>query len=215
MHLSRLGRGVVLWATAEFGFVELARRLRTGSSIMPQKKNPDVAELVRGKTGRVFGDLVALLTVMKGLPLAYNRDLQEDKEAFFDAADTVRAVPRHPGRRSCARCEFRPERLRAVAGESYSTATDLADYLVRKGVPFRNAHELVGKAVALALGRGVALPDVPLEALRGLSPLFEADFRDAVTVDASLAARNVYGGTGPKAVEQELAEARALLEEAV
>jgi argininosuccinate lyase len=150
---------------------------------------------------------------MKGLPLAYHSDMQEDKEAFFDAADTVRACLGilAPFVRAL---RFRVERLRALAGESYSTATDLADYLVRKGVPFRTAHELVGKAVALAVGRGVALPELPLEALRGLSPLFDADFRDAVTVEASLAARNVYGGTGPKAVEQELAEARALLEEA-
>jgi argininosuccinate lyase len=213
MHTSRLAGEVVLWATAEFGFVELPDAYATGSSIMPQKKNPDIAELVRGKTGRVYGDLVRLLTVMKGLPLAYHSDMQEDKEAFFDAADTVRACLGilAPFVRAL---RFRPERLRALAGESFSTATDLADYLVRKGVPFRTAHELVGKAVALALGRGVALPDLPLEALRGLSPLFEADFRDAVTVEASLAARNVYGGTGPKAVEQELAEARALLEEA-
>jgi argininosuccinate lyase len=213
MHTSRLAGEVVLWATAEFSFVELPDAYATGSSIMPQKKNPDIAELVRGKTGRVYGDLVRLLTVMKGLPLAYHSDMQEDKEAFFDAADTVRACLGilAPFVRAL---RFRPERLRALAGESFSTATDLADYLVRKGVPFRTAHELVGKAVALALGRGVALPDLPLEALRGLSPLFEADFRDAVTVEASLAARNVYGGTGPKAVEQELAGARALLEEA-
>jgi argininosuccinate lyase len=213
MHTSRLSEEVVLWATAEFGFVELPDAYATGSSIMPQKKNPDIAELVRGKTGRVYGDLVRLLTVMKGLPLAYHSDMQEDKEAFFDAADTVRACLGilAPFVRAL---RFRVERLRALAGESYSTATDLADYLVRKGVPFRTAHELVGKAVALAVGRGVALPELPLEALRGLSPLFDADFRDAVTVEASLAARNVYGGTGPKAVEQELAEARALLEEA-
>jgi len=211
MHLSRLSEELVLWASAEFGFVELPDAYATGSSIMPQKKNPDIAELVRGKTGRVYGNLVRLLTVMKGLPLAYHSDMQEDKEAFFDAADTVRAclgilAPLLHALR------FRTERLRALAGESYSTATDLADYLVRKGMPFRLAHEVVGKAVALALGRGVGLHELPLEALRALSPLFEPDFRDAVSVEASLAARNVYGGTGPKAVAQELAEARALLE---
>ena len=213
MHLSRLSEELVLWASAEFGFVELPDAYATGSSIMPQKKNPDIAELVRGKTGRVYGNLVRLLTVMKGLPLAYHSDMQEDKEAFFDAADTVRAclgilAPLLHALR------FRTERLRALAGESYSTATDLADYLCRKGMPFRLAHEVVGKAVALAVGRGVGLHELPLEELRGLSPLFEPDFRDAVSVEASLAARQVYGGTGPKAVAQELAEARALLEAA-
>jgi argininosuccinate lyase len=210
-HLSRLAEELVLWASAEFGFVELPDAYATGSSIMPQKKNPDVAELIRGKTGRVYGDLVCLLTVMKGLPLAYHSDMQEDKEAFFDAADTVRACLGilAPFLRAL---RFRVDRLRAVAGESFSTATDLADYLVRKGLPFRAAHEVVGKAVALALGQGRGLADLPLSELRGLSPLFDADFRDAITLDASLAARAVYGGTAPKAVEQELGEARALLE---
>jgi argininosuccinate lyase len=211
MHLSRLCEEIVLWASAEFGFVELPDAYSTGSSIMPQKKNPDIAELIRGKTGRVYGNLVRLLTVMKGLPLAYHSDMQEDKEAFFDAADTVRACLGilAPVLRAL---RFRPERLRTLAGESYSTATDLADYLVRKGLPFRSAHAVVGQAVALALGRGVRLHELPLEELRALSPLFEPDFREAVSVEASLAARNVYGGTGPKAVLQELAEARALLE---
>ena len=211
MHLSRLGEELVLWASAEFGFVELPDAYATGSSIMPQKKNPDIAELVRGKTGRVYGDLVRLLTVMKGLPLAYHSDMQEDKEAFFDAADTVRACLgiMAPLLRAL---RFRPERLRALAGESFSTATDLADYLTRKGLPFRLAHEVVGRAVALAVARGVRLTDLPLEELRALSPLVEPDFRDAVTVEASLAARASYGGTAPKAVEQELAEARALVD---
>ncbi len=211
MHLSRLGEELVLWASAEFGFVELPDAFATGSSIMPQKKNPDIAELVRGKTGRVYGDLVRLLTVMKGLPLAYHSDMQEDKEAFFDAADTVRGclgilAPFLRG------LHFRVDRLRALAGEGYTTATDLADYLARKGVPFRLAHEVVGKAVALAVARGVGLHELPLEELRVLSPFFDADFREAVSVDASLAARQVYGGTAPKAVQQELLEARALLE---
>jgi argininosuccinate lyase len=211
MHLSRLTEELVLWASAEFGFVELPDAYATGSSIMPQKKNPDIAELVRGKTGRVYGDLVRLLTVMKGLPLAYHSDMQEDKEAFFDAADTVRGCLGilAPLLRAL---RFRVERLRTLAGESYSTATDLADYLCRKGMPFRLAHEVVGKAVALALGRSVGLHELSVDELRALSPLFEADFRDAVSVEASLAARQVYGGTGPKAVAQELAEARALLE---
>jgi argininosuccinate lyase len=211
MHLSRLGEELVLWASAEFGFVELPDAYATGSSIMPQKKNPDIAELVRGKTGRVYGDLVRLLTVMKGLPLAYHSDMQEDKEAFFDAADTVRACLGilAPFLRAL---RFRTDRLRALAGEGYSTATDLAGYLVQKGLPFREAHTVVGKAVALAVGRRVPLDALPLEDLRALSPLFGPDFRDAVSVEASIAARHVYGGTAPAAVAQALAEARALLE---
>ena len=211
MHLSRFGEEVVLWASAEFGFVELPDAYATGSSIMPQKKNPDIAELVRGKTGRVYGDLMRLLTVMKGLPLAYHSDMQEDKEAFFDAADTVRACLSilAPFIRAL---RFRTDRLRALAGESYSTATDLAGYLVAKGLPFREAHEVVGKAVALALTRGVGLAEVPLDELARLSPLFGPDFRQAISVEASLAARHVYGGTAPMAVEQALGEARALVE---
>jgi argininosuccinate lyase len=210
MHLSRFGEEVVLWASAEFGFVDLPDAYATGSSIMPQKKNPDVAELVRGKTGRVYGALVRLLTVMKGLPLAYHSDMQEDKEGFFDAADTLRGclavlAP------FVGALGFRPGRLRALAGEGYATATDLAGYLAQRGLPFREAHEVVGKAVALALTRGVPLRDLPLEELRALSPVFGPDFREAVTVEASLAARHVYGGTAPEAVQRALAEARALL----
>jgi argininosuccinate lyase len=210
MHLSRLAEELVLWASAEFGFVELADAYATGSSIMPQKKNPDIAELIRGKTGRVYGDLVRLLTVMKGLPLAYHSDMQEDKEAFFDAADTVRAclgilAP------YLASLTFRTERLRALAGASYSTATDLADYLVQRGLPFRQAHEVVGKAVRLALDHGVELSQLGFEELRALSPLFGPDFARAVTVEASLAARHTYGGTAPESVSRALAEARAVL----
>ncbi|HEY7602047.1 MAG TPA: argininosuccinate lyase [Methylomirabilota bacterium] len=210
-HLSRLAEELVLWATAEFGFVELPDAYATGSSIMPQKKNPDVAELVRGKTGRVYGDLVRLLTVMKGLPLAYHSDMQEDKEAFFDAADTLRGTLGilAPFLRAL---RFRTERLRALAGESFSTATDLAGYLVQRGLPFREAHEVVGRAVRLALDRGVRLEALPLDALRALSPLFGPDFREAASVEASLAARSVYGGTAPEAVARSLVEARALLE---
>src|SRR5204863_446354 len=165
MHLSRLAADLTLWATAEFGFVEFADAFATGSSIMPQKKNPDVAELIRGKSGRLYGNLVAVLTTMKGLPLAYNSDMQEDKEPFFDSVDTLHAVlgvlPPLLGSLT-----FRTDRMRAAAGEHYATATDLADYLVRKGLPFRQAHEVVGKAVRHALERGVGLEALPLEALR-------------------------------------------------
>jgi argininosuccinate lyase len=210
MHLSRLAADLTLWATAEFGFVEFADAFATGSSIMPQKKNPDVAELIRGKSGRLYGNLVAVLTTMKGLPLAYNSDMQEDKEPFFDSVDTLEAIlgvlpP------LLASLVFRTERMRAAAGEHYATATDLADYLVRKGLPFRQAHEIVGRVVRHALERGVALDAVPLDTLRSFSTLIEADVREALTVEASLRARAVTGGTAPAAVARALAEARALL----
>jgi len=212
VHLSRLAEELVLWASAEFGFVELPDAYATGSSIMPQKKNPDIPELIRGKTGRIVGDLVRLLTVMKGLPLAYHSDMQEDKEGFFDAADTVRGCLGilAPFLRAL---RFRPERLSALAGESFSTATDLANYLVTRGLTFREAHDVVGQAVRLAIETGCRLEDLPLPALRRLSPLFGPDFRQAVSVEASLAARSVYGGTAPEAVARALAEARALLEQ--
>ncbi|MBI2460024.1 MAG: argininosuccinate lyase [Candidatus Rokubacteria bacterium] len=211
MHLSRLGEELVLWASQEFGFVELPDAFATGSSLMPQKKNPDVAELIRAKAGRVYGDLVALLTVMKGLPLAYQRDMQEDKEAFFDAADTVKASlgVLAPFLRALV---FRTDRLRAAAGEGYTTATDLADYLVRRGTPFRQAHELTGRIVRYAIEQGRPLAGLTLEELRRFSPLVGPDVHQALTVEASLAAREVYGGTGPEAVRRALAEARALLE---
>jgi argininosuccinate lyase len=210
VHLSRLAADLTLWATAEFGFVEFADRFATGSSIMPQKKNPDVAELIRGKSGRLAGNLVALLTTLKGLPLAYNSDLQEDKEPFFDSVDTLEAIlgvlpP------LLASLTFRTDRMRQAAGEHFATATDLADYLVRKGLPFREAHEIVGRVVLHASGRGAALEDLALEELRRFSPLIDADVKDALGVEASLRARAVTGGTAPAAVAQALERARALV----
>jgi len=211
MHLSRLAADLALWATAEFGFVEISDAFATGSSIMPQKKNPDVAELIRGKSGRLYGNLMTVLTVMKGLPLAYNSDMQEDKEAFFDSVDTLAAIggvlpP------MLASLSFRTERMRTAAGENFATATDLADYLVRKGLPFRDGHEIVGKVVRYALERGVTLEQLDLEELRRFSDLFAADVHQALTVEASLRARSVVGGTAPEAVRQALAQARALVE---
>ena len=211
MHLSRLAADLALWATAEFGFVEFSDAFATGSSIMPQKKNPDVAELIRGKSGRLYGNLMAVLTVMKGLPLAYNSDMQEDKEAFFDSVDTLAAIggvlpP------MLASLSFRAERMRTAAGENFATATDLADYLVRKGLPFRDGHEIVGKVVRYALERGATLEQLDLEELRRFSDLFGADVHQALTVEASLRARSVVGGTAPEAVRQALAQARALVE---
>ena len=210
VHFSRLAADLTLWATAEFGFVEFADAWATGSSIMPQKKNPDVAELIRGKSGRLHGNLVAVLTTMKGLPLAYNSDMQEDKEPLFDSVDTLAAIlavlpP------MLASLTFRADRMRAAAGENFATATDLADYLVRKGLPFRQAHEVVGRVVRHAVGRGVGLEALSLDELRGFSELMAADVHQALTVDASLRARSVTGGTAPAAVRRALAQARELV----
>jgi argininosuccinate lyase len=210
MHLSRLAADLTLWATAEFGFVEFADAFATGSSIMPQKKNPDVAELIRGKSGRLTGNLVALLTTMKGLPLAYNSDMQEDKEPFFDSVDTLEAtLSVLPS--LLASLTFHTERMRQAAGEHFATATDLADYLVRKGLPFREAHEVVGRIVLHATRSGTTLERLPLDELRRFSPLIAADVTEALTVEASLRARAVIGGTAPTAVARALAAARALV----
>jgi len=213
MHLSRLAADLTLWATAEFGFVEFSDAFATGSSIMPQKKNPDVAELIRGKSGRLYGNLVAVLTTMKGLPLAYNADMQEDKEPFFDSVDTLEAIlgvlPPLLGSLT-----FRTDRMRRAAGEHFSTATDLADYLVRKGLPFRQAHEVVGRVVRHALDEGKALEDLTLAELRHFSPRIDGDVKDAITVEASLRARAATGGTAPAAVRRSLALARTLIAQA-
>ena len=210
MHLSRLAADLALWATSEFAFVEFSDAFATGSSIMPQKKNPDVAELIRGKAGRLYGNLMSLLTVMKGLPLTYNSDMQEDKEALFDTVDTLEAVLRvaPPMLRSLT---FRVERMREAAGTNYSTATDLADYLVRKGLPFREAHEIVGRVVRHGIANKRELGEMSLEELRGFSPLIGADVHAALSVEASLAARAVTGGTAPEAVARAVAAARRLV----
>ncbi len=199
MHLSRLAEELVLWSTGEFGFISLPDRCCTGSSIMPQKKNPDVPELVRGKTGRVYGDLMALLTVMKGLPLAYNKDMQEDKEPVFDAADTVRG---------CLRAmtdivfgmEPDAQKMAAAAGGSYSTATDLADWLARHGVPFRSAHEIVGKLVRKLSESGRGMDEVTLAELKEFYPGADESALSALKVENSVAARNHTGGTAREAV---------------
>jgi argininosuccinate lyase len=210
MHLSRLAADLTLWATAEFGFVEFADAFATGSSIMPQKKNPDVAELIRGKSGRLYGNLVAVLTTMKGLPLAYNSDMQEDKEPFFDSVDTLQAVltvlPPLLGSLT-----FRVERMRSAAGENFATATDLADYLVRQGLPFRDAHEAVGRVVRHALDAGKTLEALSLDELRRFSDRFGADVTAALSVEASLRARATIGGTAPEAVHRALSLARTFL----
>ncbi len=210
MHLSRFSEELVLWTSAQFGFVELPDRFCTGSSIMPQKKNPDVPELVRGKSGRVFGHLMSLLTLMKAQPLAYNKDNQEDKEPLFDTIDTLRGSLR-------AFADMVPhiranrERMREAARQGFSTATDLADYLVRKGIPFRDAHEIVGQAVALGVETGRDLAEMSLEELRRFSERIEEDVFEVLTLEGSVAARDHIGGTAPAQVRRAIAEARARL----
>jgi argininosuccinate lyase len=208
MHLSRMAEELILWSSAQFGFIDLPDRFFTGSSIMPQKKNPDVPELVRGKSGRVFGHLIALLTLMKGQPLAYNKDNQEDKEPLFDTVDTLLGSLRAFAD-MVPYLRFRREMARESASRGYATATDLADYLVGKGIPFRDAHEVVGSAVRYAIGEGCDLSGLSLEQLQQFSPVIGEDIFDLITLDGSVAARNHFGGTAPAQV---LAAARVARE---
>ena len=210
MHLSRLSEEIILWMNPRFGFVALADRFCTGSSIMPQKKNPDVPELVRGKTGRVNGHLVALLTLMKSQPLAYNKDNQEDKEPLFDTVDTVIATLRIYADLLTG-IEVNKEAMRSAAKQGFATATDLADYLVKKGLPFREAHEAVARAVRLASEKGVDLTELSLEELQNFSTLIGTDALGQLSLDGALAARNHTGGTAPAQVKQAIALARKKL----
>ena len=210
MHLSRMSEELVLWVSAPFSFVELGDAYCTGSSIMPQKKNPDVPELVRGKSARVIGHLCALLVLMKGQPLAYNRDNQEDKEPLFDTVDTVTDCLRvFAGMLGTLEC--RRERMREAARLGYMTATDLADYLVRRAVPFRDAHEAVGRAVRSAVETGRDLSEMSLDELREFSPVIESDVFEVLTLEGSVAARNHPGGTAPAQVRAAIARARERL----
>mgnify|MGYP000986527591 CR=1 FL=1 len=206
MHLSRFAEELILWSSEEFSFVDMDDAFSTGSSIMPQKKNPDLAELVRGKTGRVYGDLITLLTLMKGLPLAYNKDMQEDKEALFDAVDTVKKclVVFAPMLRTA---RFRPEKMAAAARSGFTNATDLADYLVRKGLPFRDAHAVVGRAVLYCLANNLSLEDVDIEKYREFSPLIADDIYKYIAVEECVARRTVAGGPAPETVIRALREA--------
>jgi argininosuccinate lyase len=199
VHISRLSEELVIWMSPRVGFVELPDRFCTGSSIMPQKKNPDVPELARGKTGRVVGHLMALLTLMKGQPLAYNKDNQEDKEPLFDTADTVLQTLRIFAD-LVSGIEARVDRMRLAAAEGFSTATDLADYLVKKGMPFRDAHEAVAKAVRTASDRGVDLSDLTTDELRVFSPLIGEDAAAVLTLEGSINSRDHFGGTAPAQV---------------
>src|SRR6185312_4696578 len=208
VHLSRFAEELVLWSSQRFGFVTLADRFCTGSSIMPQKKNPDVPELVRGKSARVIGHLTALLVLMKAQPLAYNKDNQEDKEPLFDTVDTLADVLAIMTELVATGLTPNAERMREAAREGHATATDLADYLVRKGVAFRDAHEMVARAVREAESRGCDLAALPLDALHRFSPLIEADVFDVLTLEGSVASRDHVGGTAPSRVRAAIAAAR-------
>lgn len=203
MHLSRFAEELVLWSTEEFRFIEISDAFTTGSSIMPQKKNPDVAELVRGKTGRVYGNLISLLTLMKGLPLSYNRDMQEDKLPLFDTVDTLKGClevmnAMLPG------IKFNRQRMASTAGEGYSTATDIAEYLVRKGVPFREAHEITGKIVLYCINKKTVLAGLEMKELKTFSPVISEDIFPALDPAASVRARSSYGGTSPSEVLKQI-----------
>jgi argininosuccinate lyase len=209
MHLSRFAEEIVIWTTPQFGFVRLSDAFSTGSSIMPQKKNPDAAELVRAKTGRINGSLVALLTIMKGLPLAYSKDMQEDKEQVFDAAENLElAIAAMTG--MVADMTVNEAKMKQAAGSGYSTATDLADWLVRTvGLPFREAHHVTGRVVALAESKACDLSDLPLEELQAIHPGITAAVYEVVTVEASVASRKSFGGTAPDEVRRQIAWWRA------
>ncbi len=212
MHLSRLCEEIVLFSTNEFGVLKLSDAYSTGSSIMPQKKNPDMAELIRGKTGRVYGGLTALLTVMKGLPLAYNKDMQEDKECTFDAADTLNACLRvMEGMLKTA--VWDKERLQKSAGLGFTNATDAADYLVKKGLPFRDAHEVIGKLVLHCEQTGKAIGDLTIAELKEFAPDAEEDFFTAVSLKTCVDARNIPGGPSPEMVRQHIRAAKRLMGE--
>ena len=210
MHISRLSEEIILWMNQNFGYIDLADRYCTGSSIMPQKRNPDVAELARGKTARVYGHLNALLVLMKGQPLTYNKDNQEDKEPLFDTVDTVRDTLRIMAE-MVAGIRVKPEAMERAALRGYATATDLADYLVKKGLPFRDAHEVVAHAVKTALQRGVDLADLSLAELQAFDARIQSDVHGVLSLQGSLNARQVLGGTAPQQVQAQIERHRKRL----
>ena len=213
MHLPRFSEEIILWCSSEFGYMELDDAFATGSSIMPQKKNPDIAELVRGKTGRVYGSLTTLLTVMKGIPLAYNKDMQEDKEAIFDALDnTLLCLEIFAEMLSTA--SFNKDKMRAGAGFGFINATDCADYLVKKGLPFRSAYKIVGELVAVCIEKGYSFETLPLDEYKAVSDVFENDVYKAVDLDVCVNGRNVPGGPAKEAVEKQIANLEKFIKEA-
>lgn len=211
MHLSRLSEELILWSSQEFGFITLPDSHTTGSSIMPQKKNPDVAELIRGKTGRVYGSLIGLFTVMKGLPLTYNKDMQEDKEGVIDTVETL-SICLALTNSMLPKMKLNIKRMHNAAGRAYSNATDLADYLAKRGLPFREAHEVVGQLVALGIKQGKDLQKLSLSEMQGVSSLIEEDVFEVLELEAVVNARTSYGGTGTEQVKQQIEYARTMLE---
>jgi argininosuccinate lyase len=210
MHLSRFAEELILWSTEEFKFIELPDAFTTGSSIMPQKKNPDVAELVRGKTGRIYGNLLSLLTVMKGLPLSYNRDLQEDKQPVFDTVDTIKSClivlnEMFPG------VLFHTVKMRDTAGDAYSTATDLAEYLVKKGVPFRKSHEITGKIVLYSIEEEKRLEGLTLQELNNFSPMISKDIYSCLKAEESVRNKQSLGGTSLDEVKKQIRRLRKIV----
>jgi argininosuccinate lyase len=213
MHLSRLSEELVLWSSGEFNFIEIDDTYTTGSSIMPQKKNPDIAELARGKTGRVYGNLMGLLTTMKGLPLAYNRDMQEDKEGFFDTVDTLMSTLEvFTGMLKSIR--IKTGNMESAAKQGYLLATDVADYLVKKGVSFRTAHEATAKLVTYAIQKDKSLKDLTLKEYQKFSPVFDKDVYE-ITLESSVTARDIMGGTGYKQVAKQITAAKRKLKESM
>ncbi|MBS6930678.1 MAG: argininosuccinate lyase [Lachnospiraceae bacterium oral taxon 082] len=211
MHLSRLSEEIIIWNTDEYRFVEMDDTYSTGSSIMPQKKNPDIAELIRGKSGRVYGSLISLLTTMKGLPLAYNKDMQEDKEMSFDAIDTVKSLIKLMSG-MLSSMKFNHERMAKSARGGFTNATDAADYLVKKNVPFRDAHEIVGRLVLYGIENNKALDDFTLEEFKNISDVFDNDIYDAISLNTCVEKRNTKGAPGLKAINDEIEASRKLLE---
>lgn len=211
MHLSRLSEEIIIWNTDEYRFVEMDDTYSTGSSIMPQKKNPDIAELIRGKSGRVYGSLISLLTTMKGLPLAYNKDMQEDKEMSFDAIDTVKSLIKLMSG-MLSSMKFNNERMAKSARGGFTNATDAADYLVKKNVPFRDAHEIVGRLVLYGIENNKALDDFSLEEFKNISEVFDNDIYDAISLKTCVEKRNTKGAPGLKAINDEIEASRKLLE---
>lgn len=212
MHLSRFCEEIIIWNTNEYQFIDIDDSYSTGSSIMPQKKNPDIAELVRGKTGRVYGSLISLLTTMKGLSLAYNKDMQEDKEFVFDAIDTTKGcIVLFNGMLDTI--TFRKDRMRASAEGGFTNATDAADYLVNHGVPFRDAHGIVGQLVLYCIDKNISLGQMSLEEYKAISPVFEEDIYDAISMETCVAKRNTIGAPGPQAMKEVIAKYEAYLAE--
>lgn len=203
MHISRLAEELILWSSEEFSFIELPDAFTTGSSIMPQKKNPDVAELMRGKTGRVYGSLISLLTTMKGIPLTYNRDMQEDKEPVFDTVDTVKLIL-NILIQMLSKIKFNEKRLKDTANAAYSTATDIAEYLVRKGIPFRTAHEITGRIIRRCIDKGKGLSDLSISEYKSFSDIIESDIYNFISIEESVNAKKSYGGTAPEMVKEQI-----------